>query len=294
MKGEKMHNSSGSDRRGLLKLGTVGLVAAAAVDVQKAAAAAAPTSLLRTVLGRGKLIVGTGSTNPPWHFENASGKLIGMDIAMAHILAKGLFDDPEKVTFVQTDPAARIPNITTGKVDIIIQFMTVTAQRGQLVNFSRPYYVEGVALLTLPKAKIKTFEQLLAGGANSRVSVLINADAENLVHQVLPDAKVMQLDTQANVIQALESHRVEAACVDLSTVQWLVKQFSNRYADSGKHWQHQLYSAAVRQSDLDWLQYVNTTFNVAMFGNDTAEYDKPFEEYFGDKPPPRHPGFPMI
>lgn len=283
-----------SDRRNMLKLGTVGLAAAVMVDAHAAAAQSAPTSLLRTVLSRGKLIVGTGSTNAPWHFEDASGKLTGMDIAMGRILAKGLFDDPDKVQFVQTDPAARIPNITTGKVDIVIQFMTITAQRAQLVNFTRPYYVEGVALLTLPNAKIKSFDQLAAGGAGTRVSVLQNVDADNLVHQVLPKAQVMQLDTQANVVQALESHRVEAAAVDLSTVRWMVKQAPNRYADSGKHWQHQLYGAALRQGDPDWLQYVNTVFNVAMFGNDTAEYDKPFEEFFGETPPPRHPGFPMI
>lgn len=286
--------TQGSDRRALLKLGTAGLVAAAALDVRKAAADAPAGSLLRTVLSRGKLLVGTGSTNPPWHFEDASGKLTGMDIAMGRILAKGLFDDADKVEYVQTDPAARIPNITTGKVDIVIQFMTVTAQRAQLVNFTRPYYVEGVALLTLPGAKIKTFDQLAAGGADTRVSVLQNVDADNLVHQVLPKAQVMQLDTQANVVQALESHRVEAAAVDLSTVRWMVKQAPNRYADSGKHWQHQLYSAALRQGDPDWLQYVNTVFDVAMFGNDTDEYDKPFEEFFGETPPPRHPGFPMI
>ena len=82
---------------------------------------------------------------PPWHFENDKGELVGMDIAMGRILAKGLFDDDTKVQFQRQDPAARIPNITTGKVDITIQFMTISAQRAQLIAFSRPYYVEGIA-----------------------------------------------------------------------------------------------------------------------------------------------------
>ncbi len=283
-----------TDRRRMLKVGAAGLAAASLLDVGRAAAAAPSTSLLRTVLDRGKLIVGTGSTNAPWHFEDDKGELTGMDIAMGRILATGLFDDARKVDFVQQDPAARIPNIVTGKVDIVIQFMTISSQRAQLVNFSRPYYVEGVALLTLPNAKIKTFDQLAASGANTRVSVLQNVAADDLVHQVLPKAQVMQLDTQANVIQALELHRVDAAAVDLSTVRWMVKQDPGRYADSGKHWQHQLYGAAMRQSDLDWLQFVDTVFNVAMFGNDTASYDAAFENFFGDRPPARHPGFPMF
>ena len=117
-------------RRGL----TGGIIAAAAaaslIEPKAAYAQAAGDSVLRTVLDRGHLIVGTGSTNAPWHFEDDAGKLTGMDIAMARILAKGLFDDETKVEFVLQDPAARIPNVISGKVDITIQFMTVSAEPG--------------------------------------------------------------------------------------------------------------------------------------------------------------------
>ena len=154
----------GHSRRAAIGAGGVGvaggLIAAAAagaslIDPKKAYAQAAGDSLLRTVLDRGNLIVGTGSTNAPWHFEDEQGKLTGMDIAMARILAKGLFDDETKIEFVLQDPAARIPNIATGKVDITIQFMTVTPGRAQQVAFTRPYYIEGVALLTKPGSPMR-------------------------------------------------------------------------------------------------------------------------------------------
>jgi polar amino acid transport system substrate-binding protein len=288
-----------SDRRTLLRLGTgvvggLALAAGTVLDVRRAAAEAAPGSLLRTVLDRGHLIVGTGSTNAPWHFENDKGELVGMDIAMARILAKGLFDDDTKIEFVRQDPAARIPNIVTGKIDITIQFMTVSPNRAQLVNFTRPYYVEGVALLTRPDSPNKGFEALLAGGDKTKVSILQNVDAEEGVHKVLPKASVQQLDTQANVIQALDSKRVDAAAVDLSTVRWMVARTPNRYADSGKWWNTMLYSAAIRQGDLDWLTFINTTWNVAMFGHQNEIYDAAYQEYFGQAPTNRVPGFPSI
>ncbi|MBB4566960.1 transporter substrate-binding domain-containing protein [Rhizobium leucaenae] len=287
-----------SQRRDFLKLGLGGLAVGTAVGLmassEEAAAQAASDSLLRTVLDRGHLIVGTGSTNAPWHFENDAGELVGMDITMGRILAKGLFDDETKVEFVKQDAQQRIPNIVTGKVDITIQFMTMSAQRAQLINFSRPYYVEGVALLTRPDADNKTFDKLLAGGANTRVSILQNVDAEKTVHLVLPDAQVMQIDTQANVIQALEAKRVDAAAVDLSTVRWLASRTPDRYFDAGKQWNAMLYGAAVRQSDLDWLYFVNTTFTTAMFGHESALYDAAFKQYFGLDAPVRKPGFPAI
>jgi len=296
--------SGSHDRRDMLKLSGLGLAAGAvsgigagvvsALSPQQAYAQAAPTSLLRTVLDRKKLIVGTGSTNAPWHFEDEKGQLVGMDIAMAHILSQGLFDDPGKIEFVKQDPAARIPNITTGKVDIVIQFMTVTAQRAQLVAFTRPYYLEGVALLTSTKGKLKTYKQLVAAGKSARASVLQNVTADGMVKAALPQATIMQLDTQANAIQALDSGRADTAVIDLSTVRWLVKRNPNAYLDSGYSYWPQIYSAAVRQGDQDWLNWVNMAFTVAMFATEGEIYDKGLEDYFGLKPPVRKPGFPPI
>ena len=104
-------------------------------------------SKLDEVLERGKLIVGTGSTNAPWHFKDEKGTLIGFDVDVSKIIAKALFDDPEKVEFVNQSGDSRIPNLTTNKVDITCQFMTVTGGRAQQVEFSIPYYREGVGLL---------------------------------------------------------------------------------------------------------------------------------------------------
>jgi polar amino acid transport system substrate-binding protein len=288
-----------SKRREFLKLGLGGAALAGAVGVtalstQRAAAQSAEGSLLQTVLNRGHLIVGTGSTNAPWHFENDAGELVGMDITMGKILAKALFDDENAIEFVKQDAAQRIPNITTGRVDVSIQFMTISGARAQVVAFSRPYYVEGVALLTNPTAEATTFDQLLAKGSATRISILQNVDAEKNVHLVLPEAQVMQIDTQANVIQALEARRVDAAAVDLSTVRWLAARNPDRYLDSGKSWMSMLYGAALRQGDPDWLQFVNTAFAIGIHGHDTALYDGAFEEYFGAAPPTRVPGFPSI
>ena len=41
---------------------------------------AAHADKLADVLARGKLIVGTGSTNPPWHFEDDSGVLLPVNL----------------------------------------------------------------------------------------------------------------------------------------------------------------------------------------------------------------------
>ena len=83
-----------ANRRRLLQRGAGVAAAAAAVTslTIPARAQGEGQSRLNQVLDRGKLIVGTGATNPPWHFEDDNGQTIGMDIDMAKILAAGLPD----------------------------------------------------------------------------------------------------------------------------------------------------------------------------------------------------------
>ena len=52
-------------------------------------------------------------------------------------------------------------------------------------------------------------------------------------------------------------------------------------------------SRPFRQGDPDWLHFVNTTFNVAMYGHQYQLYDAAFKDFFGLDAPTRTPGFPF-
>jgi polar amino acid transport system substrate-binding protein len=247
---------------------------------------------LDEILARGKLIVGTGSTNPPWHFVDESGKMAGFDVDMGRIVAKGLFDDPEKIEFVTQASDARIPNIVTDKVDITCQFMTVTAQRAQQVNFTIPYYREGVGLLLLKDGKFKSYDELKTAGADATVSVLQNVYAEEMVHQALAEAEVDQYESVDLMYQALNSGRADAAATDVSSLRWFMVQNPDRYLDAGHAWNPQTYSCAVKKGDPDFLAFVNTALHEAMTGVEFATYKASFEKWFGVSPPEPQIGFP--
>ena len=147
----------------MLRNAMVGLTALVAVST--GSALAQEQGRLEQVLARGHLIVGTGSTNAPWHFKDESGNLVGFDIDIAKLIAKGLFKDDTKIEFVDQSSDARIPNVTTDKVDITCQFMTVTAGRAQQVAFSIPYYREGVALLLKNDSPYADYAAMKAAGS---------------------------------------------------------------------------------------------------------------------------------
>lgn len=259
-----------------------GLAAAAALTAIAAPAAMAQEkSLLDDILARGKLIVGTGSTNAPWHFKDESGNLVGFDIDIARMIAAGLFKDPNKVEFVEQSSDARIPNVTTGKVDITCQFMTVTAERAQQVAVTIPYYREGVGLLMKAGGKYKTFDDLKKAGSGAVISVLQNVYAEDMVHAALPDAKVDQYESVDLMYQALSSGQADAAATDQSSVKWLIVQQPGLYIDAGYGWNPQSYSCAVKRGDQQWLNFVNTVLHEAMTGVDFPTYAASFKKWFG-------------
>jgi polar amino acid transport system substrate-binding protein len=278
----------------------VGAAASAALSGIKPAPAAAQeaegetaTSKLYEVLERGHVIVGTGSTNPPWHFEDEQGNLVGFDIEMARLLAKGLFDDPEQVEFVRQASDARIPNLQTNQIDVVFQFMTVNAQRAQLVEFSIPYYREGVGTLLMADSPYSGALDMAEAGSEVTVSILQNVYAEEFVHKVMPEAQVLQLDSQANVIQALDSGRVNAAAIDESTIRWLVQQEPAKYKAGNYGWSPQTYSAAVRPGDPIWLNYINTVLHEGMVGVEFDFYADAFRRFFGVELAPPPIGFPV-
>ena len=253
---------------------------------------AAVAGKLEDILARGKLIVGTGLTNPPWHFRDEKGDMVGYDVDMAKILAKGLFGDETKIEFVNQASDARIPNLVTDKVDITCQGMTVTAERAQQVNFTIPYYREGVGLMMTAGGKYKSRDEMKAAGAAVTVSVLQNVYAEDMVHYALPEAKVDQYESFDLMYQALNSGRSDAAATDMSSLQWFMIQNPGKYVDGGYGWNPQTYSCAVKRGEQDWLNFVNIAFREGMTGVEFATFSKSFEHWFGVKPPEPKVGFP--
>ena len=256
------------------------------------AASPAAADKLDDVLARGRLIVGTGSTNPPWHFRDEAGNLAGFDVDVAKIVAKGLFDDPEKVEFVIQASDARIPNIVTDQVDITCQFMTVTAGRAQQVNFTVPYYREGVGLLLRADGEHADHAALQAAGDQVTVAVLQNVYAEEMVHQALPSARVDQYESVELMYQALNSGQADAAATDVSSLLWFMQQNPDRYRDAGFSWNPQTYSCAVKRGEPDWLNFVDTALREAITGVEFATYSASFEKWFGEAPPAPQIGFP--
>lgn len=114
------------------------LAAAALAVASTIALAGAPAraDLLDDVMKAKKIRVATDLAIPPSGMVDGSMKPTGSDVETAQLLAK---DWGLELEFVQTTGATRIPNVQTGKADIIVSTLSVTPERAKVIDFTRAY-----------------------------------------------------------------------------------------------------------------------------------------------------------
>ena len=107
--------------------------------------ATAAQSRIDTILKRGSLIVGTTGHYPPLTVESRDGKLIGLDMDLAKLIAKAM---GVEVKVVKMEIDALLPALSKGDVDMVIAGLSITPKRNLDAIFVGPYFVTGQSILT--------------------------------------------------------------------------------------------------------------------------------------------------
>jgi octopine/nopaline transport system substrate-binding protein len=82
------------------------------------------------------LKIATEGAYAPWNFVKPGGQLDGFEIDLAHELCARM---KARCEVVAQDWDGLIPSLNAGKFDAIMAGMSITAQRQQVIGFSRPY-----------------------------------------------------------------------------------------------------------------------------------------------------------
>jgi polar amino acid transport system substrate-binding protein len=284
-------NQTQTGRRGALGATAVAGLALAA-GAARAQSVSGPGNRLQDIIARGRLIVGTGSEIPPFFFRNEAGELAGMEVDLARLLAKGLFNDPAKVEFVVQTQDARIPNLLSGRVDAVIQNLTVTAARAQQVAFSIPYYRAGQGFLLRTDGRYKNFAEMRAAGAAVKVSAIQNVFAIEWVRAALPQAQVEQFPGADAAQQALDGGRVDAQFITDARIGWTVQQAPQRYRNSGHSFKANSIAVAVHPAEIRLHQWIDVALREMMLGVDFDGFAALYQRWLGVTLPQPKVGYP--
>lgn len=156
---------------------------------------------------RGEIKIAVFDSNPPFGFiDETTNKIVGLDVDYANAIAKEL---NVKVELVPTNPANRIPLLTSKKADLIVANFTVTDERAKTVDFSLPYFATGQKFIA-KKGILKTADDL----KNLRIGADKGTVMEITLREKYPTAKVISYDDTPFAFAALRNGVVQAITQD--------------------------------------------------------------------------------
>ncbi len=251
-----------------------------------AVAAAQEKSRLDVVLERGRLIVVTMSTVPPFAFTDDKGQLVGFDIDIVRLLAQALFKDPGKVEFVVVTAEGRWPAIESGRADLGVGGTTVYPDRAVRVAFTRPFIDSGISILVSKKSGIKSLDDL--NHDRYTVANLNNPQMAERARRFFPKARVLTFDTPSAQFLAVRSGRAHALQIDTPTADYFAAQSRDEFEVLP-----QLLTASqnnaifLKPGDFKWWLWLDTAVAEMRSGSWYPQYSEVYRKWFGKNPPPQ-------
>ncbi len=224
-----------------------GLVAPA-MGVADAAEAGALWAKIRK---RGTLRIGMEGTYPPFNYETSAGKLTGYDVDFARALCKDLSVKPD---FVLIPWDGLLASLETGRIDAVVNQVTITKAREQKYAFSLPYTISGMQIIVRKGTKGITGPETLAG---KRVGVNLGTNYESWLKHNVPTAKIVTYQDDPTMLQDLRVGRIAAVINDRLMLTYTIKRANWPFIPAGKPFAKQEMGVALQKGDTVLLRKID-------------------------------------
>lgn len=209
-----------------------------------------------TISKIGKVRVGTKCDYPPEGFLNNAGLPQGVEVSMAHQIAKYAFGDDAKAEIVCVTSANRVAALVGNKIDLIIATMGINAKRAKIVDFTQPYAWSSSGVVVRVDDTYNTLAEL----KGKPVAFVKGAWQIPFFEKNHPTVEKLLLDGVSDSLQSLMTKRVEAYAHDTPVLLSLAnKNPKIRLIDES--YKIGLRGAAVRPGETEWLKFLNASLD---------------------------------
>ncbi len=164
---------------------------------------ASAQTLLADIVKRGTINVGVSLGTPPYGLINDQMQPDGYDVGLARLIARDL---GVKVNIVDTVASARIPNLLSHKLDIVISSFSITPERAKVIAFTDCVYVDQQVVLASKSSDFKSMADLK--GHKIGVTRATTNDIA-LTKNAVPGTTIQRYDDDASTSQALLAGQVD-------------------------------------------------------------------------------------
>jgi polar amino acid transport system substrate-binding protein len=157
-------------------------------------------STLSRIAERGELILGTSANMAPMTFKQKDGKVVGLDIDLARLMAKSM----DAKLSIRTMPFGELlAALERSDVDVVISNMTITTRRNLRAAFVGPYMSSGKCIITKEERVARAEQAEDLNTAETHMVVMAGTTSEDFVKTLLPEAIITtteSLDSAVNMV----------------------------------------------------------------------------------------------
>jgi len=231
---------------------------------------------LQKIRDAGEVVVGVKYDQPPFGFvPEGENQPTGFDVEIATAVAEKIGVEPR---FEQVTSQNRIPNLETGKIDMIVATMTHTRTRDETIDFSLTYFEDGQRLLVPNDSDIQSVDDL----AGRTVATVQGSTSETNVAEAAPEAEILTYQGYPDALQAMLRGEADAVTTDGGILVGLadtaqeageeVKLVGDRFSDEP-------YGIGVRQGDAAMRDEVNFALQEMV---EDGTYEEIYRKYFSE------------
>ncbi|MGO1749132.1 MAG: transporter substrate-binding domain-containing protein [Marinobacter sp.] len=208
--------------------------------------------------------------------DQETGEMIGFDMEIIAEVAERAGFDYDLNTM---DFNGIIPALQTGNVDIAIAGITITEERGKIVDFSDPYYDSGLRILVRNNNDDVTELSDLEG---LKIGSKIGSTSYDFLKKNLDENDgVTPYPGSSDMYMALMSRAVDAVFYDAPNVGYFAStKGEGKVKTVGKLYEGQQYGIAIKKGS-EWVDEVNDA--IASMKED-GTYKTIYEKWFGPMP----------
>ena len=163
--------------------------------------------------------VGANIGNVPWEFQDAQGKFVGFEIDLVNEVAKR----SGKTVAIENIPFNGLfPAVQSGRIQIAVSSITITAKRLESLAFAQPYYDSDQSLSVLKATAINGLADL--AGKTVGVDTASTGDiwaTENTAKFKI--AKISRYEGLAPAMLDLAAGRIDGYISDIPAVEYYIK-----------------------------------------------------------------------
>lgn len=208
--------------------------------------------------------------------DQETGEMIGFDMDIISEVAERAGFDYNLNTM---DFNGIIPALQTGNVDIAIAGITITEERGRIVDFSDPYYDSGLRILV---RQDNDDVEKMSDLEGKKIGTKIGSTSYDFLMKSLDDnGGVTPYPGSSDMYMALMSRAIDAVFYDAPNVGYFAStRGEGRVKTVGQLYEGQQYGIALKKGS-EWVGPVNEALASIM---EDGTYKAIYEKWFGPLP----------